>query len=623
MKFKGLVQMLALLLALVIALGACDFGGSEIETTAEEITTVETTADETTSGNDTTSGETTSEETTFGETTAEETTAEETTAEETTAEETTSAETTEKNTSKEEETTEAELSEYRASISKSIKEIKAMYTLTDEYFDEALAKLAEFEEKAILGENLEEVDALYDEFEDMFYHIATQVSIATLIYYYDTSVEETNTQYLNANEKYGDMYNAYVETCKKVYENSPIRDELFADWTEADLEELFDYSPELQDLSQRNEELLVELNGLEGQGFYDRAAEIYAEIVMNNNKIAELNGYDNYYDYASTEIYGRDYDREDIEAFRELVRENFFLNADTLLNGWLNDYYNMSMMDSNKVYNFLYGTFDYMPKNHVEGYINSFAGTSTYEGFRHMLDNKNILFADSPNSHQSAFQLYLYELETPFCLYGSNGQSASTIVHEMGHYYASLYNSDVFSYDLAETQSQSNELLFLKYLESKMSTEVYGVIKGYNMYNFAVMAVVCVIIDEFEQRVYALESTEGYTSADFDAIMEDICQKYGGVAYLNENIVDINNYWRSVATNNPVYYISYAVSIVSSLSIFAAAEEDEAAAREIYRILIEETEENETFMSAVERSGLASPFDAETFAMLMPVILNK
>ena len=193
----------------------------------------------------------------------------------------------------------------------------------------------------------------------------------------------------------------------------------------------------------------------------------------------------------------------------------------------------------------------------------------------------------------------------------------------MGHYYASLYNPDVSSYDLAETQSQSNELLFLKYLESKMSDEVYGVIKGYNMYNFAVMAVVCVIIDEFEQRVYALESTEGYISADFDAIMADICQKYGGVDYLNENIVDINNYWRSVATNNPVYYISYAVSIVSSLSLFATAEEDEAAAREIYRILIEETEEDESFMSAVERSGLASPFDAETFAKLMPVILNK
>ena len=345
-------------------------------------------------------------------------------------------------------------------------------------------------------------------------------------------------------------------------------------------------------------------------------------MVANNNRIAQLNGYDNYYDYASVEIYGREYGREEIAALRENIHDGFFMNLETLNSGWYNVFATLSLGNQNRVISYLYDPYDFMPKNYVDGYINSFEG-SMREGLAHAFKNKNVLFADSPNSHQSAFQMYLTELEIPFCLFGSNGQSASTVVHELGHYYAALYNSDVASYDLAETHSQGNEMLFLKYLDGRITGDTYKVIRGYTMYNFAVQSIVCVIIDEFEQRVYSLESTEGMTSADFDAIMEEICYKYGGLKYLSDNIVDINRYWRQVATNSPVYYISYAVSMVASMSIYATAVEDEAAAREMYRILIEETEEGESFVSAIERAGLDSPFKKETFDKLVPVMLNK
>jgi len=570
MKFKGFLRMLSLLLAVVIALSACEVGGNGG-------TNETTTAPQTT---------------------------------ETTAAETTTEETAER------------LEGYRGEISKSIDEVKLMYNLTDDDFDKTLAKLAEFEALAISSEDVDAVDALYQEFEEMFYHVITQVNIATLIYYYDTTVEETNEQYLNANEKYGDMYNAYIEACKKAYENSPIRDELFADWTEEDIEELFAYSPELQELRQANEELLVELNALGDATFYSRAAEIYAEIVMNNNRIAELEGYDNYYDYASVEIYGRDYDREDIAQFRSHLQEFVVPRMDDLSNNWMNVYYLLPAAQGRKVTSFLERPFDDLEKNYLQGYIDSYEG-STHEGFSHMFENRNVLFANSENSHQSAFQLYLHEIEAPFCLFGAYGQNTSTIAHEMGHYYAALYNADVSSYDLAETQSQANELLLLKYLEGEMEGPVYRVINGYTMYLFAVQSVICVIVDEFEQAVYSLESTEGYTSADFDAIMRDVCEKYGGVAYLNENVVDINSYWRQVATNSPVYYISYAVSMMASLSLYATADEDEAAAREIYRILVEETEEDETFISAIEKAGLGSPFLRETVEKIVPVLMGR
>ena len=148
------------------------------------------------------------------------------------------------------------------------------------------AKLEEFKALALAGEDVDAVDAAYLEFEDMLNHIETQAGLATLIYYYDTTIEEHNNQYLNIYEKYGDLHNTYIDVCKELYNNSPIRDILFEEWTEDEIKSLLEYSPEIQELNQRNEELLVELNALNDPYFYDRAAEIYAEMVANNNRIA-------------------------------------------------------------------------------------------------------------------------------------------------------------------------------------------------------------------------------------------------------------------------------------------------------------------------------------------------
>jgi oligoendopeptidase F len=137
-----------------------------------------------------------------------------------------------------------------------------------------------------------------------------------------------------------------------------------------------------------------------------------------------------------------------------------------------------------------------------------------------------------------------------------------------------------------------------------------------------VQSIVCVLIDEFEREVYALESVEGYTSEDFDAIMDGVCSKYVSLDYLNQNIVDINQYWRLTATNSPVYYISYAVSMTEALCIFSAAEEDREAGRELYRMLIEEVDENDGFLEAIDKIGLASPFDEKTLQDILAALLK-
>jgi oligoendopeptidase F len=129
---------------------------------------------------------------------------------------------------------------------------------------------------------------------------------------------------------------------------------------------------------------------------------------------------------------------------------------------------------------------------------------------------------------------------------------------------------------------------------------------------------IATIVDEFEQRVYALSDEEisAMTGEDFDAIMTEVCEPYGGAEWVTDNIADPYKYWRKVAISNPVYYISYAVSAAASVEIFAMAEEDTAAAYAAYRILAEGVQPEDGFLGALKKAGIYTPFEEDAFKLI-------
>ena len=155
--------------------------------------------------------------------------------------------------------------------------------------------------------------------------------------------------------------------------------------------------------------------------------------------------------------------------------------------------------------------------------------------------------------------------------------------------------------------------------------DVFSVIRDYSVYNGLVTVVVATIIDEFEQEVYALESVEGYTSENFDAIMEKVCEKYGGIDFINENVTNMYEYWRLVVIESPVYYVSYATSQMAALNIYAVAKNDYEGAKDIYREIIEVSEEemDESFLAMLDRVGLSNPFDEEAFNVIFLAVTGK
>lgn len=505
-------------------------------------------------------------------------------------------------------------------------ELLAMYTLTKEEVDAALALLDTMVETSKTASNVDEVNALYEEFETVFYHIVQQNTIATIIYYYAMTNQESIDRHLNTQDMVLDLQDKYNQSCRTMYLESPFSEELFSEWSADEIQSLLDYDPEIMELRKQIEELQVQYDNLnQSDPDYDNACvEIYKQSIVLNNELARKNGYDNYYDYATVNVYGRDYSPEDLDLFRQYVAQYVAPSYSNVMGDYASYRGWQSTTKKARVDEFLEGPFYSVAKrNYLMNYLNSLEGNMG-ESMRHVFENRNCIFSFDGKSHPTAFQTYLYEDDKPFCFFGSDGQSANTVVHEIGHYYAGLNNPDIDNYDLCETHSQGNEFLFITYCEQYMDEDVYKVVRAYNLVNACYVMVMASVIDGFEQEVYSLddETIMSMTGDDFDDIMSEVCEIFGGYKWVKANMSDPHAYWRLVAISNPVYYISYAVSAAAALEVGAMAEQDYDAALAAYTTLVEGVTYEDGFLGALEKAGFTTPFEEETFQNIANVLNN-
>ena len=126
-------------------------------------------------------------------------------------------------------------------------------------------------------------------------------------------------------------------------------------------------------------------------------------------------------------------------------------------------------------------------------------------------------------------------------------------------------------------------------------------------------------MDEFEQIVYSTDLT-GFTAADLDAIMDAVALQYFPNGDVDEVLADMNFYWRAVCVEQPVYYISYAVSSVAAISLYTIATSDFDQAMENYRKLCQEATMEDGFLGNLLNAGLVSPFDEAFYRQLYAMV---
>ena len=490
------------------------------------------------------------------------------------------------------------------------------YTLSEQDMTDFRALLATFEELALAGtENFEVIDEAYYAMEDQYFHIATQGQIAYVLYCLNTGDEAMSDAYLESGEILGDAYELYNDTCKKIdASNSPYRESFFEGWSEEDLFEMRAFTGEITDLQNQADEIMVEARELNVETQSDAYLALYDEFVRVQNEMASKLGYSDYYAYATEKVYIRDYDRAQREALRAYVQTYIAPYIDDVRSMYFGSNGMMPLTDRKALEKVLTLDYDKLPTNYVQLYIDSF-DEETQTVFNSLFEKDSSFFVDSSRGYAGAFTTYLYEYEKPICYFGPKYQNCSTMIHEMGHYYAAHYQeSGSYAKDMAEVHSQGNEWLFYTFLKTQMNEGMHKTAVIYYLYNTMATILVSCIVDDFEEEVYTRMSQlgEGET-LDFDAIMTEVCAAYGGVDFLSRYVADMNLYWKYVCIESPVYYISYSTSAIVSLGLYCQASEDYDAALAVYKALIEEPSEGLGFTEALAAAGLLSPFEESTF----------
>ena len=496
------------------------------------------------------------------------------------------------------------------------------YTLTQADYDTFVTLMDEC--RALLlpdGNDTAAIEAKLEEMIEQYYHIETQVMMVRLKTDVDTKDEALSDEYLFAFGMLTDAFDLYQQLCKDVDDStSAYRETFFSDWTAEELEEMRNYTPEQMELENQLEDVKSEYRMFSDSEILFKTGEIYLQVIDLNNRLGQLNGYDNYVEYAYAEVYDRDYKPEDMVEMRAYVKEHLvpllgILHAD--FNASLNW---LSESDYNFLIEFMYSDYDTIGSTAFEDYM-KLLPEEISGAMLNAIEGKNTVFSDEKNSNPGAYATYLSGQEHPMCYFGPGYQDMLTVLHELGHYSAMLINEGFDgSMDIAETHSQGNEYLFLSYLYTKRHSATYDVLIKYRLFSEVLTVVMSTILDEFEQYVYTHEIED---PAELDEIMNQIRDSYISKETLDSyGVIDLNEYWKSVAIEQECYYISYGVSALAAMQLYGVALEDFDQAVEAYSVIVHAPMEALGFMATLEKAGLKSPFD-ECLYEFLPSLRSK
>ena len=464
--------------------------------------------------------------------------------------------------------------------------------------------------------------------EDRMGYFVHQYYVGQIEYYMDITNEKNQDAFNFAQNTYYEMYNAYIDAYKQVYETKNDYSEwLFADWTEEDLAILYADNEAITECESINSQLEQEFNELKQSSatWAKDVSNIYERLVANNQKLAKLNGYDNAYEYYSDSVFDRVYTAEERSNLITFIKqyivpyrakaENFYSSCVAKLSPNIINNYRAIMFENLKS----------VDSPYLGGYIKSF-DNSLKDKMLSLFEKNLAKFAISYTSMGTAFANYSGYYEEGFTFFGTSYQDILTIVHEMGHYISfDSYSLSDMGYDLAETHSQAHEWMFLNFLHGKISQDklgkpTYDIILSTRLYNGMETIIRGMLVDEFEYRVYTAETP--YTADEYAGVMMEILTEFG----FSEN--DFENYYTNyaqiVTILSPVYYLNYVTSELASIEFYLIAEDQGyEVAQEVYRKLQEDVDVTMPYAEILENIGLSGPFKEETYQLLGEVFFTE
>ncbi len=327
---------------------------------------------------------------------------------------------------------------------------------------------------------------------------------------------------------------------------------------------------------------------------------IFLELLQLRKQIAEQCGYDNYSEYAYREIFMRGYTPDDAEEFCAVVRESIAPD------------YNETVYSSDV----LSDAPEFDPGvSSMLGDIEYFAdriSPVSQKAYRVLTEEKLYDLGYGGNRIDSNFtgQFHGIAKSYIFCNFDHSLYDFASLTHEFGHfsYFCTAGQSNVFTrlddYDVLEIHSNGFELLCTELYEDLFGADAA------DMQRYVIAQQLASVIDgcredEFQRRIY---ENPDMTLDEINRLYAEITENYGGITFGDEAYE-----WCMIPHHfsSPLYYLSYAVSAVSSLEIWEDAREDFAAGTEEWENVVNAAGQNLGYFDVIDRCGLTPITDSE------------
>ena len=438
----------------------------------------------------------------------------------------------------------------------------------------------------------------------------------------DVTNEEINQLALDYYNNNGELERQYYELLAELLDIG-YYDSLFEEWTEEDKQYVLDYvgsvDEEYTAMQARFSELVFNYYGIDSlevevdgetvmlgditdddvylSELRKLCGSIYSEIVSIQKWFAERSGYDSAAEYLYYEEYYRDYTVEDIREMIENVKKYIVpvlrdaLKSYRWVNAAVND------------------VFDY-----DEFFREYFASINPLmlEAYEYLREYDLYRLGEPDVGEPGGYSMLIYKYDMPVIYlqreYDYN--AINSFIHEFGHFYESYYHGKDKSgiLDICEIHSQANEFLFLPYY-----SEIFGEEIGENITENQIILGMYYIVQACLYSEFELRMFEGEYN-DYDSIAEMFAELIDEFGLTDMHLFDQDSWLRVLHFFEvPMYYISYATSLVPAMQIYSAYVKDRETGIEIYNGVIERSDYWADFLEVLEEAGLDSPFEEATF----------
>lgn len=494
--------------------------------------------------------------------------------------------------------------EYEAMVEQILKDV-AEGTVTTEHPSTENAK------------SYEDVDAEYQEFVNAYYFCVDQYRYASIIA--DTTTEEDDYNKESAIMAVAQEFEVWDQQIDIAMSKSIYRNQFFEDMTDEEIDEYIQkLDPETTAAANEYQKNMDEaINGYKAGN--TEAFQALTTYVQNATEYAKLKGYSDYISYAYKEVYDRDYAPSETNSLENCIKDYIvpvYKDSQATFTK-----FSKGRNKNPDVWNGFIGVyFDFFGIyfDQLEDYA-AVIGGDYQKNFKQYFLDGDYFFSKEENDNVTGY-VSTYSNGHPLMFLGPDYQGVKTWIHEFGHYNANATKGDTGSYDLSETQSQGNEMLFFTYLEKQgvIDEEIMNQFTNYMTYAMTDAILEGYLYNEVEKFLYTTDLTT-LTKEGLSNEWDNICKAAG----LDDYVGGFNI---KIPLNYHCYYISYASSAIAALEIYAKAKTDWDGAIECYTKIYQEHDKDSTFKSVIADAGLYDIFTEDAYKLIAkayPTIFNQ